>query len=107
MKILLDECVTKRLKKYLKEFDVFTVRELRLSGVKNGTLMSYCVENKFDILLSIDKNLLHQQNIEKFALSIIIFNCVSSKIEELSAFIPSFKSNIENFKKNQAYLIEK
>ena len=107
MKILLDECVTKRLKKYLKEFDVFTVRELRLSGVKNGTLMSYCVENKFDILLSIDKNLLHQQNIEKFALSIIIFNCVSSKIEELSTFIPSFKSNIENFKKNQAYLIEK
>jgi predicted nuclease of predicted toxin-antitoxin system len=74
MKILLDECVTKRLKKYLKEFDVFTVRELRLSGVKNGTLMSYCVENKFDILLSIDKNLLHQQNIEKFALSIVIFN---------------------------------
>ena len=81
MKILLDECVTKRLKKYLKEFEVFTVRELRLSGVKNGTLMSYCVENKFDILLSIDKNLLHQQNIEKFALSIIIFNCVSGKID--------------------------
>ncbi len=34
MKILLDECVTKRLKKYLQEFEVFTVRELELSGVK-------------------------------------------------------------------------
>lgn len=107
MKILLDECVTKRLKKYLKEFDVFTVTELQLSGIKNGTLMSYCVENKFDILLSIDKNLLHQQKIERFALSIVIFNCVSSKIEELSTFIPSFKLNIENFKKNKAYIIEK
>jgi predicted nuclease of predicted toxin-antitoxin system len=35
MKILLDECITKRLKKHLKEFNVSTVRELGLSGVKN------------------------------------------------------------------------
>ncbi len=56
MKILLDECVTKRLKKQLEEFEVYTVRELELSGIKNGELMLYCVENGFDILLTIDKN---------------------------------------------------
>ena len=66
MKILLDECVTKRLKKYLEEFEVFTVRELELSGIKNGKLMTYCVGNKFDILLTIDKNILHQQNLDKY-----------------------------------------
>jgi len=59
MKILLDECVTKRFKKHLEEFEVFTVRELGLSGVKNGKLMTYCVENNFDILLTIDKNLMY------------------------------------------------
>ena len=55
MKILLDECVTKRLKRYLEEYDVFTVRELGLGGTKNGKLMNYCVENSFDIILTIDK----------------------------------------------------
>ena len=60
MKILLDECVTKRLKKYLSEFEVFTVRELRLGGIKNGKLMTYCAENNFDILLTIDKNIMFQ-----------------------------------------------
>ena len=55
MKILLDECVTKQLKKYLAAFEVFTVRELGLGGIKNGKLMTYCVENSFDILLTIDK----------------------------------------------------
>jgi predicted nuclease of predicted toxin-antitoxin system len=64
MKILLDECVTKRLKKHLEEFDVFTVRELGLGGIKNGNLMKYCVDNNFEILLTIDKNLLFQQNLE-------------------------------------------
>ena len=63
MKILPDECVTKRLKKHLKEFNVYTVTELGLSRIKNSKLMSYCVENSFDILLTIDKNLIFQQNL--------------------------------------------
>lgn len=54
MKILLDECVTKRLKKHLDTFEVFTVRELNLGGTKNAKLMTFCVENSFDILLTID-----------------------------------------------------
>lgn len=38
MKILLDECVTKKLKAYLKDFEVSTVTALGWSGVKNGKL---------------------------------------------------------------------
>lgn len=61
MKILLDECVTKHLKPLLQDHEVFTVREMEWSGVKNGQLMKLCCENNFEILLTIDKNLLHQQ----------------------------------------------
>ena len=60
MKILLDECVTKRLKKHLNNLDVFTVRELELSVIKNGKLMTFCSDNNFEILLTIDKNLMFQ-----------------------------------------------
>lgn len=45
----------KNLFDYLEEFEVFAVRELELSGIKNGNLMAYCVENNFDVLLTIDK----------------------------------------------------
>ncbi|MDP3641605.1 MAG: DUF5615 family PIN-like protein [Bacteroidota bacterium] len=63
MKILLDESVTKRLKEHLKEYEVLTVVELNLSGIKNGTLMTYCVEHNFDILLTIDKNLMFNKTL--------------------------------------------
>jgi predicted nuclease of predicted toxin-antitoxin system len=106
MKILLDECVTKYLKKHLKEFEVFTIRELELSGIKNGKLMAYCEENHFDILLTIDKNLMFQQNLDKYPITIVVFNCFSSKIEELISFIPSFKLQIKEFEKRKAYLID-
>jgi predicted nuclease of predicted toxin-antitoxin system len=107
MKILLDECVTKRLKNHLAEFEVFTVRELELSGIKNGKLMTYCAENNFDILLTIDKNLMYQQNLDKYPVTIVILNCFTSKIEELITFLPSFKLQINGLEKYQAYIIDK
>jgi len=107
MKILLDECVTKRLKDHLKEYEVLTVRELNLSGIKNGKLMTFCVENNFDILLTIDKNLMFQQNLDQYPLTIVILNSRTSKIEELVTFLPSFKSQINNFQKQKDYIIEK
>jgi len=107
MKILLDECVTKRLKNYLKEYEVFRVNELGWSGIKNGKLMTLCAENGFDILLTIDKILAFQQNLEKYNLTIVVFNCKTSKIEELIDFLPSFKAKIEILDKHKAYIIEK
>lgn len=107
MKILLDECITKRLKKYLAEYEVLTVRELNLSGIKNGKLINYCVENNFDVLLTIDKNLMFQQNLDQYPLTIVVLNCQTSKIEELITFLPSFKSQVGKFQKLKAYIIEK
>ena len=105
MKILLDECVTKRLKKQLEEFEVFTVRELGLGGIKNGKLMTYCAENNFDILLTIDKNLMFQQNLDKYPITIVVLNCFTSKIEELVTFMPSFKTQLDSLEKHKAYII--
>ena len=34
---------------------------MQWSGIKNGKLMTLCVEHDFDILLTIDKNLQYQQ----------------------------------------------
>ena len=92
---------------YLEEFEVFTIRELELSGIKNGQLMAYCVENNFDILLTIDKNLMYQQNLEKYPLTIVVLNCITSKIEELVTFMPSFKLQVNSLQKHTAYIIDK
>ena len=107
MKILLDECVTKRLKQHLKEFEVFTVTEMRWNGLKNGKLLSQCVDNNFDIVLTIDKNLMFQQNLDKYIITIAVLDSLTSKIDELVLFMPSFKSKIKDFQKHKAYLLSK
>lgn len=107
MKILLDECVSKRLKNYLTEFDTFIVSELGISGIKNGKLMNFCKENNFDILLTIDKNLVFQQNLDKYPISIVVLNSYTSKLDELILFLPSFKEQINSFEKHKSYIINK
>ena len=105
MKILLDECVTKHLKPKLLPHEVLTVREMNWSGIKNGKLLALCAENNFDILLTIDKNLQHQQNLNKYPIAIVIFNSVSADINELSKFVPGFLDQITSFGKYKAHVL--
>ena len=107
MRILPDECVTKRLKPHLSEFEVYTVTQMRWNGIKNGKLMVLCVENNFDLLLTIDKSLMFQQNLGKFNLVVVVLNSLTSKIEELKLFMPSFKVQVDKFEKYKAYLVGK
>lgn len=107
MKILLDECVTKHFKIHLSEYEVFTVRQMKWGGIKNGKLMALCVEHGFDILLTIDKNLQYQQNLDKYPVTVVILNSVSSKVEDLITLLPAFRSQIADFEKHKAYVINK
>ncbi|MDT3738814.1 MAG: hypothetical protein RO257_04860 [Candidatus Kapabacteria bacterium] len=105
MKILLDECVTKKLKPYLSEFEVYSVVEMGWSGVKNGELLKLCIENNFDILLTIDKNLVFQHNLDNYSITVAVLNSKNSKIKEILLVLPNLKKQIPNFKKHKAYIV--
>ena len=68
--------------------------------------MPLCEENQFDVLLTIDKNLMFQQNLEKYNVTIAVLNCKTSKIEDLKNYIANFKSQITLFEKSKAYLVD-
>ena len=107
MKILLDECVTKKLKTLLADQTVFTIGQMDWKGLKNGILIKRAVQNNFDILLTIDKNICYQQNTEKFNIAIVVLNTNNSNIETLKEYIPNFINQINNFEKGKFYIIEK
>ena len=107
MKILLDECVTKKLKRHLTEFEVKTVVEMNWSGLKNGKLLSSAVQEKFDILLTIDKNLEYQQNMSNYEIAVVVLSVEKSKVDFLVELLPKFKEQVIDYEKGKIYLIEK
>jgi len=63
MKVLLDECVPKRLANEFHNHDVSTVTKEGWSGTKNGDLLKLATR-RFDVFVTVDQNLEYQQNLE-------------------------------------------
>ncbi len=82
MKILLDECLPKRLKQELPGHDVATVPEMGWRGLKNGELLR-SAESAFDVLITIDQGLRYQQNLRTSKLIIVVLVADNNRIETL------------------------
>lgn len=62
MKVLLDECLPKKLKAEVNADFVATVPEVGWASIQNGALLRLA-EQEFDVFLTNDQNLEHQQNL--------------------------------------------
>ena len=74
MRLLLDECVPKRLKREVPGHDAKTVQELCWAGIKNGALLRLA-NGRFDALLTVDQGIEYQQNLSGLSISIVVMMC--------------------------------
>src|SRR5574342_268228 len=105
MKILIDECIPKRVKSLLKGFSVFTSHEMGWTSLENGDLMRAAVEKQFDVLLTVDKHLEFQQNIRDFKLTVVVLDVHINKIELISPLIPKLIEKLPTFEKGKVYYL--
>jgi hypothetical protein len=80
VKILLDENLDRRLRGNLGSHEVFTVRYLGWHGLKNGQLLRVAEEAAFDVLLTGDRSLYHEQNLFGRRLAIVELSSVEWRI---------------------------
>ena len=88
MKVLLDECLPKKLKREVEADEVSTVPEAGWATKQNGELLRLAEAN-FDVLLTNDQNLEHQQKLKKFDLAIIVLIAPTNDIEDLKPLMPA------------------
>ncbi len=96
MRILLDECVPKPLKRQLSNYQVRTVVEMGWAGKKNGELLKLMQNEGFSVLLTADQNLRYQQNLEQVEISIIVMVASSNRLEDLFPLIPNVRNALDN-----------
>jgi len=82
MRVLLDECVPRTLREQLPGHEVKTVAESGWTGVKNGELLRLAAQ-RFDVLLTVDRNLEYQQNFVGAALAVIVIHAPSNDVATL------------------------
>ena len=72
MRVLLDECLPRRLKRKLVGHDARTAPEMGWASKRNGELLRLAVDGEFDAFLTVDRKLQHQQNLSAFNIAVVV-----------------------------------
>jgi len=88
-KIFFDHCVPKRLMRHLvPEHEIHTAYRMGWHQKKNGELLSLVEGELFDVFLTADQNIKHQQNLTRRSLKFIVLVASDNGYETLSPLIP-------------------
>ena len=87
MRVLLDECLPRQLKRDLAGHEVRTVPEMGWAGRMNGDLLALAI-GQFDVFVTADRNLSFQQDISRFDIRVIVLVAGSNRVADLRPLMP-------------------
>ncbi len=83
MKLLLDECVPRKLKNHLPGMKSKTVPEAGFAGKKNGELLSLAERAGFQVFLTVDRGIEYEQNLRHRTIGVVVIHAKSSRLDDL------------------------
>ena len=81
-RVILDECLPKRLGRLLPGHEVVTVPQAGFSGLTNGKLIA-AMRGRFDVFVTIDGNLEYQQNLTGLDFGVVVIHALSNRFPDL------------------------
>ncbi|MGB8507323.1 MAG: DUF5615 family PIN-like protein [Pyrinomonadaceae bacterium] len=104
MKVLLDECVTRYLKRDFTGHEILTVEEAGFKGLKNGQLLQ-AASAQWDVLVTVDQNLEYQQNLNTLTIAVIVLKAKRSTHPMLKPLMPQVLITLEKIKPGEVIIV--
>jgi hypothetical protein len=95
VRVLLDESVPRQLASELRGHEVQTVVQLGWTGIQNGELLRRGAHAGFQVLVTMDRNLEHQQNIARAGLGVLVVIARDSRVETVLPLADSITSALD------------
>ena len=86
MKILLDECLDRRLARDIAGHEVKTVPQMGWATIKNGELLTLA-EKEFDVFVTVDRNLSFQQHLPRYNIAVVVLRARSNRLQDLRPLV--------------------
>jgi predicted nuclease of predicted toxin-antitoxin system len=93
VRVLLDECLPRKLGRELAGHSVSTVSERGWSGVKNGKLLALAA-GQCDVFITIDRLLAIQHTVPP-SLAVITLQASSNRLSALLPLVPSLREALD------------
>lgn len=88
MRLRLDECVPRPLKRDLVGHDVSHVTDMGWSSKRNGDLLRLMVTSGFETLLTVDQSLEFQQNLRALPIGVLVVLAPTNRVQDLRPLVP-------------------
>jgi predicted nuclease of predicted toxin-antitoxin system len=105
MKVLLDECVTRKLRRDFQGYEIHTVEEAGLKGLKNGDLL-HSASGRYAVLVTVDQNLPYQQNINLLSIAVIVLAAKRNSYEALHPLMNQALDALKHIKPGEVIVIK-
>lgn len=97
MKILFDQGTPVPLRDSLAQHSVDTAYEMGWSTLRNGDLLDRAEQNGYELLITTDQQLLHQQDLSSRSLAVLVLRSTSwpriqTRIQEIQLAIDSMST---------------
>jgi predicted nuclease of predicted toxin-antitoxin system len=92
MKILLDECLPLDFRNSFPAHVVHTAQWAGLKGKKNGELLRSAELAGYQVLLTADQGLPHQQNLAGLSLSVLVVRSPTNQMEDLLPLVETIQN---------------
>jgi len=107
MRILLDECLPKGLVAQLRGHIVTTVPQAGWASIKNGRLLRLISDSgKFDVFLTVDKNLHSHHRSGTLPFAIVLLRARSNRLEHILPFGPEILHGLSGFMPGKVYTLQ-
>ena len=89
MRVLIDECVPRGVRRHLTGHDVRTVHEMGWSGKKDAVLLALMAAQGFEVIVTVDRGLPHQHHWPAANLAAIVLVAAGNRMADLLPLMPS------------------
>jgi hypothetical protein len=104
VRLLLDECVPRRLRRELADHEVRTVPEMGWAAKENGELLQLAAA-LFDVFITTDQRLTYQQDVARFSIAVTVLVAKRTKIEFLLPLIPELRRVLGEVQPGNVYRV--
>lgn len=105
MRLLLDECVPRRLRRELSEHEVRTVPEMGWAAKENGELLQLASNLLFDVFITVDQRLSYQQDVARSSIAVVVLVAKRNKIEFLLPLVPELQRVLREIQPGKVYRV--
>jgi predicted nuclease of predicted toxin-antitoxin system len=107
MRILVDECAPRALKQAFAAhgYECFTVQEAGWSGKANGELLRLA-DDGFDVFVTLDTNLVYQQNLTARKIGIVILRARSNRLGHIGPHFPACVEAVRAIKPGEIIFVD-